>query len=105
VQHPEFASNPLYIGGDSYSGITVPVTALEMANHNPNGELNLKGYMVGNGLTDKNCDDGGRFPFMHGMGLISNELYEGALGSRGLGVDAEDHRVRPGAAGHQRGYL
>ncbi|KAM0887712.1 hypothetical protein ACQ4PT_028845 [Festuca glaucescens] len=81
LQHPEFASNPLYIGGDSYSGITVPVTTLEMANHNSNGELNLKGYMVGNGLTDKNCDDSGRFPFMHGMGLISDELYEGALGS------------------------
>ncbi|CAM0873404.1 unnamed protein product [Alopecurus aequalis] len=80
AQHPEFASNPLYIGGDSYSGYTVPVTALEIANH-PEGDLNLKGYLVGNAATDDKYDTGGKVPFMHGMGLISDELYETAQGS------------------------
>lgn len=80
AQHPEFASNPLYIGGDSYSGYTVPVTALEIANH-PEGGLNLKGYLVGNAATDDKYDTGGKVPFMHGMGLISDELYEAAQGS------------------------
>jgi serine carboxypeptidase-like clade 1 len=80
AQHPEFASNPLYIGGDSYSGYTVPVTALEIANH-PEGGLNLKGYLVGNAATDDKYDTGGKVPFMHGMGLISDELYDAAQGS------------------------
>ncbi|VAH63885.1 serine carboxypeptidase-like 2 [Triticum dicoccoides] len=84
ADHPEFASNPLYIGGDSYSGYLVPVTALEIANHNDAGDasggpkLNLQGYLVGNPGTDDRYDTPGKVPFMHGMGLISDELYEAA---------------------------
>uniref|UniRef100_A0ACD5WDR7 Uncharacterized protein n=1 Tax=Avena sativa TaxID=4498 RepID=A0ACD5WDR7_AVESA len=77
AEHPEFASNPLYIGGDSYSGYTVPVTALDIADH-PEAGLNLKGYLVGNAGTDDKYDTSGKVPFMHGMGLISDELYEAA---------------------------
>ena len=25
MDHPEFQSNPVYVGGDSYSGMTVPM--------------------------------------------------------------------------------
>ncbi|KAF0930328.1 hypothetical protein E2562_031990 [Oryza meyeriana var. granulata] len=82
ADHPEFASNPLYIGGDSYSGYTVPVTALEIANdEDARAQLNLKGYLVGNAATDLKYDDGGKVPFMHGMGLISDEMYEAARSS------------------------
>ncbi|EMS50682.1 Serine carboxypeptidase-like 6 [Triticum urartu] len=83
ADHPEFASNPLYIGGDSYSGYTVPVAALEIADQPDKGGLNLKGYLVGNAGTDDKYDSGGKIPFMHGMGLISDELYEAAKGSCG----------------------
>ncbi|KQJ96210.1 serine carboxypeptidase-like 18 [Brachypodium distachyon] len=79
-QHPEFKSNPLYIGGDSYSGYTVPVTALDIADH-PESGLNLKGYLVGNAATEDRYDTGGKVPFMHGMGLISDEMYAAAQGS------------------------
>uniref|UniRef100_A0ACD5YEG4 Uncharacterized protein n=1 Tax=Avena sativa TaxID=4498 RepID=A0ACD5YEG4_AVESA len=78
AEHPEFTDNPLYIGGDSYSGYTVPVAAFEIANHPNQGGLNLKGYLVGNAATDNKYDAGGKVPFMHGMGLISDELYEAA---------------------------
>ncbi|OEL21349.1 Serine carboxypeptidase-like 18 [Dichanthelium oligosanthes] len=78
AEHPEFASNPLYIGGDSYSGYTVPVTALDIATHNEDPKLNLVGYLVGNAATDDRYDTGGKVPFMHGMGLISDELYDAA---------------------------
>ncbi|KAK3157290.1 hypothetical protein QOZ80_2AG0118790 [Eleusine coracana subsp. coracana] len=78
AEHPEFVSNPLYIGGDSYSGYTVPVTALDIATNNHDPKLNLAGYLVGNAATDDRYDTGGKVPFMHGMGLISDELYEAA---------------------------
>uniref|UniRef100_A0A0E0M4W4 Uncharacterized protein n=1 Tax=Oryza punctata TaxID=4537 RepID=A0A0E0M4W4_ORYPU len=82
ADHPEFASNPLYIGGDSYSGYTVPVTALQIANDDDaRARLNLKGYLVGNAGTDNKYDTGGKVPFMHGMGLISDEMYEAARSS------------------------
>ncbi|KAJ4795733.1 Serine carboxypeptidase-like 18 [Rhynchospora pubera] len=79
-EHPEFSSNSLYIGGDSYSGITVPVTAMEITHVNQEGgmQLNLKGYLVGNGATDEWYDGNARVPFLHGMGLISDELFQAA---------------------------
>ena len=33
---------------------------------------------MGNAGTDDKYDSGGKVPFMHGMGLISDELYEAA---------------------------
>ncbi|CAL5353378.1 unnamed protein product [Camellia sinensis] len=38
--------------------------------------LNFKGYMVGNGVTDDEFDGNALVPFAHGMGLISDELFE-----------------------------
>uniref|UniRef100_A0A0E0F5H8 Uncharacterized protein n=1 Tax=Oryza meridionalis TaxID=40149 RepID=A0A0E0F5H8_9ORYZ len=40
--------------------------------------FNLKGYIAGNPVTDYKIDEDGRIPFLHGMGLISDELYEHA---------------------------
>ncbi|KAG1341812.1 putative Serine carboxypeptidase-like 18 [Cocos nucifera] len=79
IDHPKFLSNPLYIGGDSYSGIVVPVVAQEIANGVQDGDellYNLKGYLVGNPATDEKFDNGAFVPYAHGMGLISDELYE-----------------------------
>lgn len=38
--------------------------------------LNLKGYLVGNGVADSEFDGNALVPFAHGMGLISDELFE-----------------------------
>ncbi|XP_052136220.1 serine carboxypeptidase-like 13 [Oryza glaberrima] len=37
-----------------------------------------KGYVAGNPVTDSQFDEDGKIPCLHGMGLISNELYEHA---------------------------
>ncbi|PUZ39862.1 hypothetical protein GQ55_9G377400 [Panicum hallii var. hallii] len=78
-EHPEFLSNPLYIAGDSYSGKIVPTVTSEIAigkqvGSEPN--YNLKGYLVGNPVTDPFFDKPSKIPFSHGMGLISDEMYE-----------------------------
>lgn len=37
----------------------------------------FQGYLVGNGATDYlNFDGNSKVPFAHGMGLISDEMYE-----------------------------
>ncbi|XP_073050557.1 serine carboxypeptidase 1-like [Primulina eburnea] len=77
--YPEFISNPFFISGESYAGIYVPTLAYEVAKGIDAGIkpiLHLKGYMVGNGVTDDVIDGNALVPFVHGMGLISEELFE-----------------------------
>ncbi|RZC62797.1 hypothetical protein C5167_024561 [Papaver somniferum] len=65
IIHPEFTSNPIYISGDSYSGLPVPVIVQHILDGNEAGHkpfINVKGNS--------------KIPFVHGMGLISEELYE-----------------------------
>ncbi|XP_028798113.1 serine carboxypeptidase-like 20 [Neltuma alba] len=76
---PEFLPNPFFVAGESFAGIYVPTLSSEIvkgidAGVKPN--LNFKGYMVGNGVTDEDFDGNALVPFAHGMGLISDDLYE-----------------------------
>ncbi|GMP90187.1 hypothetical protein CsSME_00041432 [Camellia sinensis var. sinensis] len=77
--YPEFLSNPFFISGESYAGVYVPTLAYEVAKGIDAGVkpiLNFKGYTVGNGVTDDEFDGNALVPFAHGMGLISDELFE-----------------------------
>uniref|UniRef100_M1AZE2 Serine carboxypeptidase n=1 Tax=Solanum tuberosum TaxID=4113 RepID=M1AZE2_SOLTU len=76
--HPEFLRNPFYMAGDSYSGISVPIISQLIANGNEKGLepfINLKGYFLGNPSTFQG-EFNYRIPYAHGMGLISDELFE-----------------------------
>lgn len=58
---PEYVKNDLYISGESYAGIYVPYLALKIHNYNlkaPEGgfKMNLKGFIVGNGVTNWKYD-------------------------------------------------
>ncbi|CAL5415266.1 unnamed protein product [Camellia sinensis] len=124
IDHPNFLSNPVYVGGESYTGITIPIivqvisngiikTGLQSGPEGPCKEgmkegaqggdldsslgppkniglalirhsgneagikplINLKGYLLGNPVTTPD-DSNYAIPFAHGMGLISDELYE-----------------------------
>ncbi|OEL28354.1 Serine carboxypeptidase-like 2 [Dichanthelium oligosanthes] len=77
--HPEFLSNPLYIAGDSYSGMIVPTVTSEIAKGIDVGSepsLNLKGYLVGNPYTNLDIDEPSKITFAYKMGLISDQIYE-----------------------------
>ncbi|KAM0830719.1 hypothetical protein ACQ4PT_066041 [Festuca glaucescens] len=78
-EHSEFLLNPLYIAGDSYSGLIVPPLTFRIARGIETGDgpvLNLKGYIIGNPLTDAKIDMAAKVPYAHRMGLISDEQYE-----------------------------
>ncbi|KAL5700518.1 sinapoylglucose--choline O-sinapoyltransferase [Ranunculus cassubicifolius] len=81
INHPEFLSNPLHVGGDSYSGKTVPIVAQDISDGIQAGDkplINLKGYLLGNPVTDSEEERNSRIPFAHGMGIISDKLFESA---------------------------
>uniref|UniRef100_A0A251SD06 Putative peptidase S10, serine carboxypeptidase, Alpha/Beta hydrolase fold protein n=1 Tax=Helianthus annuus TaxID=4232 RepID=A0A251SD06_HELAN len=76
--HPEFVSNAFYVGGDSYSGIPVPIITQLISDGNEAGNvpyINLKGYVLGNPATFPG-EINYRILFANGMGLISEELYK-----------------------------
>ncbi|GAB2298159.1 Serine carboxypeptidase-like 20 [Dionaea muscipula] len=77
--YQEYLENPFFIAGESYAGVYVPTLSAEVVKGLHSGVkpvINFKGYMVGNGVTDEEFDGNALVPFTHGMGLISNELYE-----------------------------
>ncbi|KAI4318752.1 hypothetical protein MLD38_032422 [Melastoma candidum] len=79
--HPKFLKTPLYISGDSYAGIFVPMVAYLISNGNKDGLLptmNLQGYVVGNPLTHTDSDFNSRVEFAFYKSLLSLELYESA---------------------------
>nr|GMC78478.1 serine carboxypeptidase-like 18 [Ipomoea batatas] len=79
LDHPKFLSNPLYITGDSYTGIIVPQIVQRIYDGLKSGiepRLNIKGYVEGNPLTDKYADINSRVVYAHRMGLLSDNLYK-----------------------------
>ncbi|KAL6854402.1 hypothetical protein ACP4OV_019305 [Aristida adscensionis] len=79
-EHPEFLANPFYIGGDSYAGKIVPYLMQKISEDIESGVsspvLNLKGYLVGNPATGEKIDIESKVPYAHGVGIISDQLYE-----------------------------
>ncbi|KAF2294368.1 hypothetical protein GH714_009724 [Hevea brasiliensis] len=81
VSHPKFLGNQVYIGGDSYSGIIVPLLVQDILQGIESGlkpSIDLQGYLLGNPVTDYYIDDNSRIPFIHRVSLISDEYYEDA---------------------------
>ncbi|XP_061946198.1 serine carboxypeptidase-like 18 isoform X2 [Populus nigra] len=79
VDHPKFLTNPLYVAGDSFSGIVAPIIVQEISDGNEVGRqptMNLKGYVLGNPVTDYEIDTNSIVPFAHLKALISDKLYE-----------------------------
>ncbi|CAO2841604.1 unnamed protein product [Amaranthus hypochondriacus] len=76
---PHYKGREFYISGESYGGHYVPQLSQAIVRYNNatnDKTINLKGYMVGNALTDDYYDHLGVFQFMWSSGLISDETYK-----------------------------
>ncbi|KAJ0034752.1 hypothetical protein Pint_24135 [Pistacia integerrima] len=81
MAHPKFLKNQLYLAGDSYSGKIVPMIVQEISEGLDAGIepiLNLKGYVLGNPVTDENKDLNSRIQFSYLKALITHEIYKSA---------------------------
>ncbi|XP_010555480.1 PREDICTED: serine carboxypeptidase-like 18 [Tarenaya hassleriana] len=62
----------------------VPPAVLFISEGNDQGvepRVNLKGYVLGNPLTDEEADNDAGIPYAHRMGIISDEIYESLVTS------------------------
>jgi len=76
--YPEFLQNDFYIAGESYGGIYVPTLAYYIHEQNQissNTHINLKGILVGNGVTDEQYDAYSFYQFAYNHALYSPNLY------------------------------
>lgn len=81
IEHPKYLPLQLYVGGDSYSGIIVPLVVkhiVDAIDEHTVPRFNLQGYLVGSPTTDENINTNAKVVFVHRLALISDELYEAA---------------------------
>jgi len=55
ASYSEYSDRDFYISGESYAGIYIPTLAQAIVdyNHSASKKINFKGFIVGNGCTDK----------------------------------------------------
>lgn len=79
LKHPMFLKNQLYVGGNSYAGITVPLLTQAILQGNDLGltpRINMKGYILGNPHISEESTVSSRFPYAQRVSLISDGIYE-----------------------------
>lgn len=75
---PEYASNSLWLSGESYAGHYVPQLAQVILKHNQHSEpkINLKGFLIGNPLIDDYTYVLGQWEFYKGLLYLSEATYD-----------------------------
>ncbi|TKY71230.1 Serine carboxypeptidase 7 [Spatholobus suberectus] len=74
-ENPQYLFNPLFIAGDSYSGIIVPLITKLIVEVNVIRKC-FQGYLIGSPTTDEFINSNSKIPFAHRLALISDDLYE-----------------------------
>ncbi|XP_058082946.1 serine carboxypeptidase-like [Magnolia sinica] len=79
TEHPQFAKNDFYITGESYAGHYIPAFASRVHQGNKAKEgihINLKGFAIGNGLTDPAIQYRAYTDYALEMGIIKESDYK-----------------------------
>ncbi|KAJ0077874.1 hypothetical protein Patl1_37348 [Pistacia atlantica] len=78
MEHPQYLKLQLFVGADSYSGISATLVVQHVLDGNLDTnltQLNLKGYILGCPEIDGKITANAKIVFTHRIGLISDELY------------------------------
>ncbi|KAL3695781.1 hypothetical protein R1sor_009857 [Riccia sorocarpa] len=78
-KHPQFKNNELYITGESYAGHYVPAVTARVHSANKEGtgiHINLKGFAIGNGLTQPDLQYEAYADYALDNGLIGDADYK-----------------------------
>nr|XP_010920652.1 serine carboxypeptidase-like [Elaeis guineensis] len=78
-EHPKYLKNEFYITGESYAGHYIPAAAARVYRGNKEKQglqLNLKGFAIGNGLTDPEIQYGAYADYALDMGIIGESAYK-----------------------------
>ncbi|KAL6586445.1 Serine carboxypeptidase-like 49 [Orobanche minor] len=78
-EHPDLAVNDFYITGESYAGHYIPAFAARVyrGNKEKNGtHINLKGFAIGNGLTDPAIQYGAYADYALDMGILTQPEHD-----------------------------
>ncbi|KAH7537131.1 serine carboxypeptidase-like [Ziziphus jujuba] len=78
AEHPQLAKNDFYITGESYAGHYIPAFAARVHRGNKAKEgihINLKGFAIGNGLTDPAIQYKAYTDFALDMGILTKSEY------------------------------
>merc|ERR1719354_821441 len=74
--YPTFQDHELYLSGESYAGIYLPMLAAEIIKENGPIAKKLKGLILGNPhLSEKDTEDS-KVEYLYGHGFIGRPLYE-----------------------------
>lgn len=79
---PEFQQNEFYVSGESYAGHYVPAITERVHDGNMKGEspkINLKGFLIGNGISDAESDDNSVPFFLAGNQIVPTSEYQDGL--------------------------
>ena len=69
---PEYKKNDFYISGESYGGVYVPTLSVRVVD---DMDINFKGFIVGNGLSDDDMNMNSLVYFAYFHGLIGEDLW------------------------------
>ncbi|GFZ13205.1 serine carboxypeptidase-like 25 [Actinidia rufa] len=77
VRFPRYKTREVYLTGESYAGHYIPQLAKEIVTYNANSKhpINLKGFMVGNAVTDNYYDNLGTVTYWWSHAMISDRTY------------------------------
>ncbi|KAL3597039.1 hypothetical protein D5086_008676 [Populus alba] len=75
---PRYKNREVYLTGESYAGHYVPQLAREIMMYNKRSKhpINLKGFMVGNAVTDNYYDNLGTVTYWWSHAMISDRTYQ-----------------------------
>ncbi|RDX62259.1 Serine carboxypeptidase 24, partial [Mucuna pruriens] len=81
ARFPQYKYRDFYIAGESYAGHYVPQLAKKVHDYNKKNPhiLNLKGFIVGNAVTDDHYDGVGTVTYWWSHSLISDQSYKSIL--------------------------